>query len=342
MLRIFDATEDIGTLSLALQHLGIDHRIKGVLESDAVTNQVHQHLHGKVKTYTDSEVELIPTFDLLGYRLSTRDLKGIQLEEENLIINKPTSHFCLTYSLIKKQKPRYLVMETTKQLIGKSNHEFFETWLSWLKMLGYQTSYQVLNTKDYNLPQDRERLFVISILNPKRDFEFPISQLRTQTFRSCLDEKVDDSYYLYQRFNWFPSQLLKKETVHPIGYFSSSTNPSKHSMSQTIYSLTGLCPALPANDYKRPIKVLLTPIIQVSQMNENRFKSESIPFQTKVVRKLTPKECFRLMGMTDEIYNKMNELELSNTKLYLLSGNSNILPIWEGILKNLLTKPMKP
>lgn len=337
MLRIFDTTEEVGTLVMAFNRLGISYRNIGVHISDDLSFQTYQAIHGKIKNYSNTPVESIPTMDLFAYRLSTRDFRFFHQMNSSSSTKELPPKLTFVYSLIECKKPRYLVMETTKQVIGKNNAPHFKAWTEWLSTLGYETQFQLLNAKDYNLPQERERLYVVSSLKFKKQFEFPQPQPLTQTFRSYLESEVDDSYYLYSSFRWLPLKILSLNEVHPIGYYPSPTNPSKHTSNQTIYSLTGLCPMISTNDYKRPIKILLTPSISPQPIGNHRFKIEEPFWQTQLVRKLTPKECWRLMGLDEPSYDSFSTLNLSKTNAYRQIGQANVLPIWEGILKNLLT-----
>lgn len=333
MLRIFDATGDIGTLTMALRNLNIQHQVVGLTPLDVATSQTYQHLHGKTKCYSLTEGESLPKIDVLGYRFSTQDLSSLQAIEQLSENQKLSSMLSFVCSVVQTQKPHYLVMEASKQLIGKTGMPRFKCWMDWLESLGYQTYYQVLDAKDYNVPQYRERLYVISILDHQDSFEFPSPQPLTKTFRHCLEEVVDETFYLHQSFKWLPIHALEKQTAHPVAYFVSQTNPSKRYASQTIYSLTGVCPALSSNDYKRPIKILLTPTLMLHPIGEDRFETFTSHRQQQIVRKLTPKECWRLMGLLDEDYEKTVDLPLSKTKRYLQAGHANVLPIWEQLFK---------
>ena len=78
--------------------------------------------------------------------------------------------------IIEAKRPKYLLMENVKALTFKKNMPGFEKWLEILKDLGYTNYWQVLNAKDYGVPQNRERVFCISILNDNQGYTFPEKQ----------------------------------------------------------------------------------------------------------------------------------------------------------------------
>ena len=94
--------------------------------------------------------------------------------------------------------PKYLLMENVKNLIGKKFKPQFDSWVAWLDSIGYNTYYQVLNAKHYGIPQNRERIFAISI---RKDIDingyaFPEQISLTTRLKDVLEQNVDEKYYL--------------------------------------------------------------------------------------------------------------------------------------------------
>lgn len=94
--------------------------------------------------------------------------------------------------------PKYLLMENVKNLIGKKFKPQFDSWVAWLDSIGYNTYYQVLNAKHYGIPQNRERIFAISI---RKDIDingytFPEQIPLTHRLKDILEQNVDEKYYL--------------------------------------------------------------------------------------------------------------------------------------------------
>lgn len=94
--------------------------------------------------------------------------------------------------------PKYLLLENVKNLVGKKFIGQFEAWVCWLDSIGYNTYYKILNGKHYGIPQNRERVFAISIrkdVNTK-GFIFPETISLTTRLKDMLEKNVDEKYYL--------------------------------------------------------------------------------------------------------------------------------------------------
>lgn len=111
----------------------------------------------------------------------------------------------------KDNLPQILLMENVPQVIGKANKENFDMWYRKLNELGYSNFYQVLNAKDYGIPQNRKRCFMVSILG-NYDYHFPEPQKLNLTLKDMLEDKVDEDYFL-------------KDTL--VDYFIKHTEESK-------------------------------------------------------------------------------------------------------------------
>lgn len=94
--------------------------------------------------------------------------------------------------------PKYLMLENVKNLVGKKFKPQFDEWVAWLDELGYNTYWKVLNAKDYGVPQNRERVFAISISKDIDDgkFEFPQPFDNGVRLKDVLEDNVDEKYYL--------------------------------------------------------------------------------------------------------------------------------------------------
>lgn len=93
-------------------------------------------------------------------------------------------------------KPRYLLMENVKNLVSKKFIGLFNDWLRVLEEYGYENRWQVLNAKDFDVPQNRERVFVVSGLNGLAGFGFPRKVELKKRLRDVLEPEVDEKYYL--------------------------------------------------------------------------------------------------------------------------------------------------
>lgn len=143
----------------------------------------------------------VPDFDFLTYSTPCQSVsiaglrKGI--EEGS---GTRSSLLWYTRNAIIAKKPKYLMMENVKGLITKKFLPFFHLWLKELESYGYSSFYKVLNSKDYGIPQNRERIFVISILRtpdePTPDYHFPSPQKLSTCVEDFLEDEVPQQYYM--------------------------------------------------------------------------------------------------------------------------------------------------
>lgn len=155
--------------------------------------------------------------------------------------------------------PKYLMLENVKNLVGKKFKLQFDEWVAWLDELGYNTYWKVLNAKDYGIPQNRERVFAISIRKDIDDgkFEFPQPFDNGVRLKDFLEDNVDEKYYLSEEIQ--NRLILNKENLdaNVVG-----TTKGKHNhrigTKDLVYSPNGIMGALVATDYKQPKQILDT------------------------------------------------------------------------------------
>lgn len=240
----------------------------------------------------------LPDFDLFTYSFPCQDISvaGYQcgLNEDSGTRSSLLWECC---KIIETKRPKYLMMENVKNLVGKRHKDNFLKFLEYLESLGYRNSWAVLNAKDYGVPQHRERVFCISELGSKRNFVFPDSIELKFKLEDILDEDVDERYYLKN------GQVLDK----PINQEYSYCLDSNYWKGTTLQSFL-----------KKHRRQLVT-----DKINES---GQYVP------RRLTPKETWRLMGVNDKDIEKACQL-ISNTSLYKQSGNSIVVPVLEAIFR---------
>lgn len=170
--------------------------------------------------------------------------------------------------------PKYLMLENVKNLVGKQFKSQFDEWLYELNNFGYNTYWKVLNAKDYGVPQNRERVFAISIRKDIDDgkFEFPQPFDNGVRLKDVLEDNVDEKYYLSEDIqNRF---ILTDETLtkNIIG----TTKPEYRSIGQRdlVYSENSIMGTLVATDYKQPKQILETNrCIQVGNLNYYNYET---------------------------------------------------------------------
>ncbi len=172
----------------------------------------------------------------------------------------------LSVAYEENELPEYLMLENVKNLVGKKFIGQFEAWVRWLDSIGYNTYYKVLNAKHYGIPQNRERVFAISIRKDvdTKGFTFPEQITLTTRLKDMLEQNVDEKYYL-------PDDRIEK--------ILNSTFMQEKKRIQ----MTDVCDTLLARDYKDPKCVPVEEEPEVKQlMNIMPTKTRDNPNQGRV------------------------------------------------------------
>lgn len=204
----------------------------------------------------------LPDVDFVTYSFPCTD---ISVAGQQKGIKKGQTRSGLLYEcekIIEEKRPKYLLMENVKNLVGKKFKEQFDEWLSYLESLGYKNYWQVLNAKDYKVPQNRERVFVVSILGEHDGYTFPQKQRLDIRLKDVLEPQVEDKYYLSEevqaRFkpNKNFKDKLSENDVCESGFVAYGTGTNKKHQSNTVYDFNHINPTLNATDYKNPTKII--------------------------------------------------------------------------------------
>ena len=413
MLRVFESFAGIGTQRMGLERAGIDHEVVGICEIDKFAIDSYQAIHGETKNYGDiSKIDPndLPDFDLFTYSFPCQDIsmagkqKGFDKES-----GTRSSLLWECERIIEAKRPKYLLMENVKALTFKKNNGGYQKWLDILTSLGYTNYSKVLNAKDYGVPQNRERVFCISILNDNQGFEFPEKQVLKTRLKDVLEHNVDEKYYLSNDRvkqlvgivrNWgvkgktvFDSSInepKEKEVVNCIttkqrGISNRKSednvvvepeliqthklnndkrdNPNifrvfdKEGLSPTINTCQGggrqPCvsidlPAIaasrgrnPENPSDRTVGVKTEQRLEINKNGTSNtltsVQKDNLVVEPYRIRKLTPLECWRLMGCSDGDFHKAQKVN-SNTQLYKQAGNAIVVDVLAAIFMQLFNK----
>ena len=318
-LKVFEAFSGYRSQSIALRNLGIKHEVVAISEIDKYAIKAGEAIQGPVLNLGDIskiDVKDIPEHDLFTYSYPCQSI-SVAGKQEGMIKGKTRSGLLYECErIIEHCRPKYLLMENVKNLVGKKFKPQFDEWLEYLEGLGYTNYWKILNAKDFNVPQNRERVFVVSILSEHRPYEFPKPMPLTKCISDILEDEVDEKYYMNK-----PFRLVNK------GH-QAELDIKGNECIRRVYGIDKIAPTLTTmgGGHREP-KVLIE--------YKGKEKDNYVIEKTYRIRKLTPRECFRLMGMKDSDIDKIQQAGISNTQQYKMAGNSICIPVLEGIFRNL-------
>ena len=265
-MEILELFAGYGSQSLALKYLGIEHT-SDISEIDQYAIKAYNQIHGNTHNWGDitkiDETKL-PYYDLITYSSPCQDFSVAGLGKGGDKDSGTRSSLLWECErIIRAVKPKYLLMENVKNLVGEKHKHNFIKWLRVLESLGYQNYWQVLNAKDYGIPQNRERVFVVSIRKDlKQGYIFPEKQELTKRLKDVLESNVDEKYYLSDKIvNRF--KMNNKLGTNIVGS-TIGEECTRHGQMDYVYNPDKIMGALCSTDYKQP-KQIIEPICAASR-----------------------------------------------------------------------------
>lgn len=288
-------------------------------------------------------------FSMVGKRLGLEDIRGTLFYEFARVVNET--------------KPKVFIYENVK---GLTNHDGGRTWRvvqDVFQQLGYKIYSQFLNGKDYGIPQHRERIVVVGFLDNSVDFQFPEKMRLEHTMQDFLEDYTDTKYYLKekgikfvtstknrvkrytqingdialcqkanQQFNWHGDFIFEPEfdnTEFDDFIFDVNDVEEKYYLSDKVrdYVLAG-----GTKNFRTSTKTdleIARPLLQ-SMHKMHRAGVDNYVTHKGRIRKLTPRECLRLMGFRDDF-----KIEVSDTQAYRQAGNSIIVDVLIALMKQM-------
>ena len=226
-LRVFTAFSGYDSQCLALNRLGIDYDLVGWSEIDPAAIKAHNALFPQYEERNYGDISKIdwsqvPDFDLFTYSSPCTDFSNAGAQaggEEGSGTRSSLLWECRKTILAKK--PKYLLFENVKALVSDKFLYLFEKWCKELESYGYVNYYQVLNSKDYGVPQSRERIFMVSILKtddePNPYYEFPRPVPLTKCVEDILEDNVPEKYYMKQEVTDRYIDIMNQEYPDEVG-----------------------------------------------------------------------------------------------------------------------------
>lgn len=366
MLNVLSLFSGIGAFEKALVNLNIEHTVLGYCEIDKYASKAYSIIHNisedkNLKDVTRIDIlDIVDTVDLITYGFPCQDIslagkgKGFIDEDGN---RTRSGLFFEALRIIEDYKPKFAIAENVKALTNKRYSDEFKTVLESLEQAGYNNYWKVLNAKDYGVPQNRERVFIISIRKDiDKGFIFPSRIPLELQLKDLLENKVDEKYYLSEKMLSYFDTNMKKQKEKGNGFkFSPTTGEG---IAKCISTKAGsrmddnfiLIPEATKRGFKlayegdgvyinRPhqkrgcVQSGMIPTLKTN-LDIGVMVSDRVEKNLLKIRKLTPCECWRLMGFDDTDYIKVREV-ISDTQLYKQAGNSIVVDVLMAIFASL-------
>ena len=337
-MKFIDLFAGIGGFRFGMESAG--HECVAFCEIDKFARASYQAIHdteGEIELHditqvTDEEIRNIGHVDAIcgGFPCQAFSIAGNRRGFED---TRGTLFFEIA-RFASILKPKYLFLENVKGLLNHDKGNTFEVILSALDELGYDVEWQVLNSKDFGVPQNRERVFIIGHLRGQRGRKiFPIGGENEKSDFERLKINI-----LGNTKNPEGTAQGTRDIVYdPKGIMATLTATDYKGAKQVafeqngrVYDVDGISPTLNtmqggdrqpkiiqrSHGYNRGGEYDIAPTLTKSSYHENNFLADEFR-----IRKLTPRECWRLQGFPDWAFDKAQEVN-SNSQLYKQAGNS--------------------
>ena len=368
IVRLATLFSGIGSIENAFKRLNLKHKIvfagdidPHVKESYMANYEISEEdWHDDVtkfsaKKYNDKVDILVggspcQSFSMVGKRKGLEDARG--------------TLFYDFARVVQETQPKDFIYENVKGLTNHDNGKTWEVVQNVFKSLGYKFYYQIMNSKDYGIPQNRERILVVGFKDKNFNFEFPKPIKLERTMQDFLEDYTDSKYYLKekgikfvtstknknkrytqingkialcqkanQQFNWhgdFIYEQANENVEYDDFIFDISTVEEKYYLSEKVknYVLAG-----GTKNFKTSTKTDLEvarPLLQTMHKMHRAGVDNYVTHNKGRIRKLTPRECLRLMGFRDDF-----KIVVSDTQMYRQAGNSIVSDVLIALLKQM-------
>lgn len=201
MLKLLSLFTGIGAFEKALEKLNINYELVGFSEIDKFAIKSYCAIHNvpeykNLGDITKIKIDSIPEFDIMTWGFPCQDI-SIAGRMEGIKEGTRSGLYYEGYKILKAKMPKYSIIENVKNLTSQRFKEQFNSILKDIEQLGYTNYWKVLNAKDFGIPQNRERIFIISIRNDiKNEFKFPSPIELKIKLKDILEDSVDEKFYL--------------------------------------------------------------------------------------------------------------------------------------------------
>ena len=344
-MKVFTLFSGYDSQMLALQRLDnkydvIKPELVGWSEIDRNAITAHNALFPSAEKRNLGDVTKIDwakvkDFDLLTYSSPCQDFSQAGLQKGGTKGSGTRSSLLWEVEkAISIKRPKYLLMENVAALTTYKFLPMLHQWLHTLEKYGYKNFAKVLNAKDYEVPQNRERIFVVSILDSDAKFFFPKQMPLAKKLSDLLESNVPESYNLSET-------VIKTFDAHRARCIANGTG-----FGWCPLDGSGIAHTLTAGRSTRPSDTYIITrghsfaktrqyTDTVTTIRASRFEQNAAVHQGMTIRRLTPRECYRLMDVVDADIDRLLAADIAKTNHYKLAGNSIVVSVLYHIFRKM-------
>lgn len=368
-IRLGTVFSGIGAIEQAFKRLNLNHKIMFANDIDKFVKQSYfanydldeKDWHTDITKFDatpySNQVDLLvggspcQAFSMVGKRLGLEDTRGTLFYDFARVVSET--------------QPKLFIYENVRGLLNHDNGNTWQVVQDVFNGLGYTLYSQLLNSKDYGIPQHRERIFVIGFKNkPKNGFEFPQPIELEHTMQDFLEDYTDSKYFLKekgikfvtssknrqkrytqingdimlcqkanQQFNWhgdFIFEPLENESNFDEFVFNVNDVEEKYYLSKKVKDYVLASGTKTFRTSTETDLSIARPLLQSMHKMHRAGVDNYVTHNQGRIRKLTPRECLRLMGFRDDF-----KIAVSDTQMYRQAGNSIVVDVLIAILKQL-------
>ncbi|MGX2950755.1 DNA cytosine methyltransferase [Ursidibacter sp. B-7004-1] len=368
-IRLATTFSGIGAIEQAFRRLDLNHTLVFAGDIDPHVKKSYlanyhlpeEHWHSDITTFDAmpyrEQVDILvggspcQAFSMVGKRLGLEDTRGTLFYDFARVVNET--------------RPKIFIYENVKGLLSHDGGNTWQVVRDVFHSLGYCLYFQVMNSKNYGIPQHRERIFVVGFKNPPRGgFQFPNEIPLEHTMQDFLEDYTDSKYFLKdkgikfvtssknrqkrytqingdimlcqkanQQFNWHGDFVFEAEpNLEQFDEFIFNVNDveEKYYLSNKVrdYVLAGGTKNFKTS--KETDLPVARPLLQTMHKMHRAGVDNYVTHNRGRIRKLTPRECLRLMGFRDDF-----QIVVSDTQTYRQAGNSIVVDVLIALLKQI-------
>ncbi len=315
-LKVISLFSGYGTQELALDYIGVDYENVANCDILKIANIAYDSLHkttlGNLGDISTVNEDNYPQCDLMTYSFPCQDIsisgvqKGIQKGTRSGLLFE-------VERILTKNQPKYLLMENVKNLVSNNHIENFKDHINFLNGIGYGCAWRVFNGADFGCPQNRERVFMISVYGMTNE-EVNLKMLNVDKhkkdripMRPFVENDITEDLFI--ECDITPNEPKKDSVCKLI----ARRNDVNYDQARRIYSIDGCSPCLTTTG---------SPQIMVNGR----------------IRTITGREAYRFMGVREEDIDKLLSTTLTTKNHVALAGNSICVPVMSAIFTEFLSE----